>query len=87
MSKKVVLRIGATLATLLAADVVSKAVSTATQLGMNSVAVGQLDNSDIASAKSTMLQWLMQSGWASVVGAVVVVTILYFIWKGQFKNV
>ena len=86
MSKKVVLRIGATLATLFAADVVSKAVLTATQLGMNSVAVAQLDNSDIASAKFTMLQWLMQSGWASVVG-VVVVTILYFIWKGQFKNV
>ena len=85
--KKLILRIGATVATLFAADIVSKAASTAAQLEMNSVAVGQLENSDIASAKFTMFEWLMRSGWGAVAVSVSVLVILYFIWKGQFKNV
>jgi hypothetical protein len=84
--KKLGLRIGATVATLFAAGFVTRLVSTASQLEMNKVAIGQLENSDVSYMKFTMFDWLLSSGWGYVSMATVLV-ILYFIWKGQFKNV
>lgn len=83
---KLGLRLGATVAALAAAGFVSKALTTAAQLTMNSVAVDQLKDSDAAFMQFTMLDWAMSSPWAAV-EFVVVCVILYFIWKGQFKNV
>jgi hypothetical protein len=83
---KLGLRIGATVATLFAAGAVGKFVSTGSQIAMNSAAVDQLRDSDAAYMQFSMLQWLMQSGWTSFAGFVVVLVILFFIWKGQFKN-
>jgi hypothetical protein len=83
---KVVLRSVATVATLAVAGFVSKALATAAQLTMNSVAVDQLKDSDAAFLKFTMFDWFMNSPWGMVELAVVA-GVLYFIWKGQFKNV
>ena len=84
---KLVLRIGATVATLFAAGAVSKLVSTQAQLTMNSVAIDQLRDSDSAFLQFNMFQWLMQSNVGSAGLAVLVIAVLFFIWKGQFKNV
>jgi hypothetical protein len=83
---KLVLRSVATVATFAVAGFVSKALATAAQLTMNSVAVGQLKDSDAALMQFTMFDWFMNSPWA-MIELLVVGVVLYFIWKGQFKNV
>jgi hypothetical protein len=82
---KLGLRIGATVATLAVAGFATRMLSTAANLKVSEAAVDQLRDSDTALLQFTALQWLTGSGWGYVSMAVVL-GVLFFIWKGQFKN-
>jgi hypothetical protein len=83
--KSLVLRVLGTLLTLFSASAIGKFLATGALLTMNSVAVDQLRDSDSAYMQFSMLDWFMSSPWGAV-EFVVVCFVLFFIWKGQFKN-
>ena len=83
--KKLLARIGASAVVLFIAEFVSKLIEVFTGQQMAEIAIGQLANSNAAQTQFVMMNWFMGSAWQMIILYVVVLVILYFIWKGQFN--
>lgn len=85
--KKLLARIGASAVVLFIAEFASKFIEVFTSQQMAEIAIGQLANSNAAQTQFVMMNWFMSSGCPMIILYALVLVILYFIWKGQFKNV